>query len=73
LSAQEVSYIIEVPLRWLTDDNNKITTNVTSPAVPGLIRNVRAYQLADGGIVWGATAMMLSEFEILLKESGLPW
>ncbi len=73
LSVDEVSYIIEAPLAWLTDDNNKITTNVTSPAVPGLIRNVKAYQLADGGIVWGATAMMLSEFEILLKESGLAW
>lgn len=73
LSAFEVSYIIETPLGWLIDDRNKITTNVTSPAVPGLIRNVKAYQLADGGIVWGATAMMLSELEVLLRESGLPW
>ena len=73
LSASEVSYIIEAPLSWLVNDTNKITTNVSSPAVPGLIRNVKAYQLADGGIVWGATAMMLSEFEVLLRESGLNW
>jgi hypothetical protein len=38
--------------------------------MPGLIRNVKAYRLDDGTIIWGATAMIISELEAVLKESG---
>jgi len=68
LSQQEVSYIIEPPLCMLLQDDCKITTDVSSPAAPQLIRNVKAYQLTDGTIIWGATAMIISELEMLLKE-----
>jgi hypothetical protein len=43
-------------------------TDVVSPAMPGVIRNVKAYQLSDGTIIWGATAMILSELETILEE-----
>jgi 8-oxo-dGTP pyrophosphatase MutT (NUDIX family) len=69
LSAQEVKYAIETPLHCFLNDDYKVTTSITSPAAPQLVRKVRAYQLADGTIVWGATAMIISELEVLLKES----
>src|ERR1043165_9931303 len=51
LNDKEVSYIIETPLSYLLDDNNKTITDVSSPAVPGLIRKEKAYLLEDGTII----------------------
>lgn len=68
LSQQEVSYIIEPPLSALLHNDSKVTTNVSSPALPQLTHKVKAYQLTDGTIIWGATAMIISELEMLLKE-----
>jgi 8-oxo-dGTP pyrophosphatase MutT (NUDIX family) len=68
LSRNEVSYTIEVSLSQLLHPDNKAVVDVVSPAMPGLIRNVKAYRLGDGTIVWGATAMILSELETILKE-----
>lgn len=73
LSMDEVSYTIETPVSHLLNDHNKIVTDVSSPAVPGLIRQVRAYRLQDEGIIWGATAMMISELEVIMKEYGNDW
>lgn len=73
LSIDEVSYTIETPVRHLLDDGNKMTTDVSSPAMPGLIKNVRAYKLQDEGIIWGATAMMISELEVVMKEFEGNW
>lgn len=73
LNRKEVSHIIEIPLSHLLDDNNKITANVSSPAMPGIIRKVRAYRLDDNMIIWGATAMIISELETLLKEYAGTW
>ena len=69
LSKNEVSYTIEVTLSSLLHADRKTITDVTSPAVPGLIRQVRAYKLEDGTIIWGATAMIISELEAVLDES----
>lgn len=68
LNDAEVDYIIEAPLGHLLHSERKITTNVSSPAMPGLIRNVKAYRLEDDTIIWGATAMIISELEVLLEE-----
>jgi 8-oxo-dGTP pyrophosphatase MutT (NUDIX family) len=70
LSHNEVSYTIEVPLDNLMHADRKTVTDVTSPAMPGLIRNVKAYKLEDGTIVWGATAMIISELEVVLEGMG---
>ena len=66
LSHNEVSYTIEVPLSSLLQPQRKIITDVVSPAMPGVIRNVNAYKLEDGTIIWGATAMMISELEVVI-------
>jgi 8-oxo-dGTP pyrophosphatase MutT (NUDIX family) len=71
LSHSEVSYTIEVPLGSLLHTDRKIVTDVTSPAIPGLIRQVKAYKLEDGTIIWGATAMIISELEAILNEGDL--
>jgi 8-oxo-dGTP pyrophosphatase MutT (NUDIX family) len=67
-SREEVSEILEIPLAHLFDDANKITTEVRPSSVPGLILKVPAYSLPDGSFIWGATAMMLSELEEVLKK-----
>ena len=71
LSHNEVSYTIEVPLKSLLLPERKITTDVVSPVVPGVIRNVPAYRLEDGTIIWGATAMIISELEAVLESAAI--
>ncbi len=68
LSQAEVAYILEVPIPILFSPERKTTADVTSPAIPGILRQVKAYRLDDGTIIWGATAMILSELEVLLTE-----
>lgn len=68
LSEAEVAYVLEVPLHELFAPEKKVVVDVVSPAVPGVIRHVKAYRLADETIIWGATAMMLSELEVLISE-----
>ena len=67
LSSNEVSYTIEIPLHTLLNAETKTQTDVVSPAFPSIIRKVSAYKLADGTIIWGATAMIISELEVLLR------
>jgi len=66
LSHNEVSYTIEVPLNSLLHADKKTMTDVISPAFPDVIRQVKAYKLEDGTIIWGATAMIISELEAIL-------
>ena len=67
LSHAEVSYTIEVPLSNLLHPDRKTITDVVSPAMPNVIRNVNAYKLEDGTIIWGATAMIISELEAVFE------
>ena len=68
LSRNEVSYTIEVPLNILLQPERKTITDVRSPVIPDVIRNVNAYKLEDDTIIWGATAMMISELEVILES-----
>jgi len=70
-NAQEVASVLTMPLKKLIAEHCKTTATVTSPADKTFIRAVNAYQLQDGAIIWGATAMILSELEVLLCEIGL--
>ena len=71
LSYQEVSYVLEVPVDKLFHSDRKTMTEVTSPASPEMKFKVNAYKLEDDTIIWGATAMILSELEAILNELGL--
>ncbi|MDR3682031.1 MAG: CoA pyrophosphatase [Flavipsychrobacter sp.] len=68
LSQAEVDYVMEIPLKDLFAAERKTTVDVTSPAIPDVIRQVKAYLLQDGTIIWGATAMILSELEVVTKD-----
>lgn len=61
----EVEDIIEVTLRDFLDDRNIITERVSTSYKVNV--DVPAFKLNEH-VVWGATAMMLSEVKDLLKE-----
>ena len=63
-----MAHVLEVPIKEFLKEERKALTRVTSPIDPSFVRKVNAYQLEDGSIIWGATAMMLSELEVLLAE-----
>lgn len=71
LNNEEVAYVIELPLNILLAASSKTTATVTSPVDKTFIREVNAYKVQDGAIVWGATAMILSELEVMLSEIGM--
>ncbi len=66
-SANEVAHVLEIPLSLLFHKNKKTITDVISPASKIKIKNVNAYQLSADVLIWGATAMILSELEVLLE------
>lgn len=61
----EVEDILEVKLNDFLDDKNRIMTKVATSY--DMKVSVPAFKL-NGHIVWGATAMMLSELKDLLKQ-----
>lgn len=62
----EVKEILEVPLQDFLDDSCLTETRLSTSYVQNI--HVPAYRLNDE-IVWGATAMMLSEIRSILKEA----
>ncbi len=68
-SKSEVAYILEVPIKALFDEDNKITTEVRPSSMPGLVMKVPAYNLENDSFIWGATAMILSELEEVINGS----
>ena len=62
----EVEALIEVPLSLFMDDSTLITKKITTSYATNI--DVPAFLLNDH-VVWGATAMMLSEVRELLKQA----
>lgn len=65
LDPMEVADIVDFSISELRDLQNQLITQV--PVVGGVMLDVPAFSL-QGKIVWGATAMMLSELLDLLNE-----
>ena len=63
---EEVEALIEVPLSLFMDDSTLITKKITTSYATNI--DVPAFLLNDH-VVWGATAMMLSEVRELLKQA----
>lgn len=61
----EVAGIIELPLKDFLDDSNIVIKRMTTSYTESI--DVPAFQI-DEHIVWGATAMMLSELKDVLKR-----
>lgn len=68
MSIDEVAGVIEMPVSDLFDTRRKTIASVTSPADRSFRREVRAYKIDDQRVIWGATAMILSELEMLIAE-----
>lgn len=68
LCKAEVDRVLEVPLKEVLSERRKTIARVTSPVDETFVRRVNAYRLDDGSIVWGATAMILSELELIVRE-----
>jgi len=60
---REVDEVLECPVAWLLEDSRKVTEEWT---FEGVGVRVPWYDV-QGHKVWGATAMILSEFEMRLK------
>jgi len=67
-SRSEVARVLEVPLDVLFHPVRKEKRDVVSPAIKKVVPQVNAYVLEDDTVIWGATAMMLSELETILAE-----
>ncbi|GIV84278.1 MAG: coenzyme A pyrophosphatase [Candidatus Roseilinea sp.] len=67
-NANEVAEVIEVPLRDLLDPTRRGAELRPLVSLGGLLRMTPHYQFGAHK-VWGATAMVLSEFEALLHHS----
>lgn len=60
----EVEEILEVPLRFFLDENNRTTSTImVNKTIP---YDVPAFNF-EGHVIWGATAIMLSELVAVLK------
>lgn len=70
LQRAEVERIFEIPVHDLMSDKLKTMAKITSPLDRNFIRKVPAYQLPEDTILWGATAMITSELEMILSEIG---
>lgn len=67
LSPNEVQEVLELSLSELLSPAAKITTEVVSPAFPKIKRIVNAYKMKEDIIIWGATAIMIAELELLIN------
>jgi 8-oxo-dGTP pyrophosphatase MutT (NUDIX family) len=67
-NVQEVQQILQVPLHDLFSPQSKTTCDVLRSDNNSISMHAPAYQLHGADIIWGATAMMLSELEVLLDK-----
>jgi 8-oxo-dGTP pyrophosphatase MutT (NUDIX family) len=65
LSPDEVDEIIELPLYQFLDDKIVITVNMSTSYASNI--QVPAFQINEH-LVWGATAMILSELKEIIKK-----
>lgn len=68
ISVDEVQYVLEVPVQTLFDPAIKMMREIRPSSHPELLIKAPAYQPDDTHTIWGATAMILSELETIIKE-----
>lgn len=67
LSNEEVQYTMEVPVQELFLPDKKIVTQIRPSSHPELTIEAPGYQWDNDHLIWGATAMIISELEDLLQ------
>jgi 8-oxo-dGTP pyrophosphatase MutT (NUDIX family) len=68
INKNEVQAVIEIPLHQLLNPNNKTIKTVNKSDDQSIVMQAPAYILKDTHFIWGATAMMLAEFEEIYKR-----
>lgn len=66
IQKSEVSELLEVPIKHFLDQKNKKKGDI--PARDTVLKEVPYYDI-DGRKLWGATAMIMSEFEHIIRRS----
>jgi 8-oxo-dGTP pyrophosphatase MutT (NUDIX family) len=69
LQTSEVARVLEIPVKKIVQPDTKKEVTVTSPIDKNFSRKVPAYLLEEEIILWGASAMITAELELLLKEA----
>lgn len=65
IQRNEVQNIIEVPLKHFLDGKNKKKTDIDIRG--GILKDVPYYDI-NNQVLWGATAMIMSEFEQVIRK-----
>jgi 8-oxo-dGTP pyrophosphatase MutT (NUDIX family) len=68
LQIEEVAFVKELELAHLLNPLNKTKTSIRLRDAPHTQINVPAYKISDTEVIWGATAMILAEFEVILSR-----
>jgi hypothetical protein len=68
LSIEEVKEVIEIPLSTILRAQSKVQAEISTNIEPPIKRTVNAYKLPDETIIWGATAIMIAELELILSS-----
>lgn len=66
LSLDEVQYTIEVPLKELFSPDIKSVKSIKPSAFPDITIKAPVYEWDADHMIWGATAMMISELEEMM-------
>lgn len=69
ISPNEVQEVLEIPLSNLFSSQAKVQTEIETPTQPNFKRKVNAYQIEDNITIWGATAIIIAELELLLRQT----
>ena len=68
LSVNEVQYTLEIPVHDLFHPDRKTVQHITPQAFPDITIKAPAYHWEGDHIIWGATAMMISELETIISS-----
>ena len=69
LQIEEVAFVKELELAHLLNPLNKTKTSIHLRDAPHTQIDVPAYKISDTEVIWGATAMILAEFEVILSRT----
>ena len=69
LQIDEVAFVKEIKLSHLLNPVNKTKTNITLKDAAASQIQVPAYKISETEVIWGATAMILAEFEVILSRT----
>lgn len=66
INTREVAEVLEIPLAKLLDSEAFIDIEIDIPNIP-LKRMVKAYKTDENTLIWGATALMIKELELIIQ------